>query len=440
MTADGKLDDAQTDAHESPSPEDTVIDGGTSPLPSEAGEASSGDVAPVDAATPPDDPASASGGDHPPSTPPSPPSPPSSPPTLATPSTQSSPPPSSRPAWLRWLLRLLGVLCLVVLCAGGYAGYDAWRFLNVPPQTPGEETTFDVEPGASFDKVARQLEQRGLVSSAWRFKLLGHWMEWTGSLKAGRFAMHTGWTPGRVLDQLVNGQPILYRLTLREGLTWWEVGRLLESEGFARFSDFSAVIHDPAFLRHYGIPFDSAEGFLFPETYLLKKPQTLNREAARSVAGRLVDTFWRSTAAVLPLGHRTPPDELRRLVTLASIVERETGVPAERARVAGVYTNRLRVGMILQADPTVIYGLGPTFDGNLRRSHLQDGDNPYNTYRKPGLPPGPICSPGFEALQAAVKPEDHGYFYFVARKDGTHQFSTNLDDHNAAVRKFQLGR
>lgn len=345
-----------------------------------------------------------------------------------------------RPLWLRWLLRLLLGVLLVVSCAAAYAGFDAWRFLTVPPQDPGVETTFDVEAGTSFDRVARQLEQRGIVTSAWRLKVLGHWKEWTGSLKAGRFAVHTGWTPERVLDQLVNGQPILYRLTLREGLTWWEVGRLVEEEGFAGFADFNAVIHDPAFLRHYGIPFPSAEGFLFPDTYLLKKPQKLDREAARSLAGRLVDNFWRRNVGVLPQGFRTPPDELRRLVTLASIVERETGDPAERARVAGVYVNRLRVGMILQADPTVIYGLGPVFDGNLRRSHLQDATNEYNTYRRPGLPPGPICSPGYEALRAAANPEQHGFFYFVARKDGTHQFSTNLDDHNAAVRKFQLGR
>lgn len=337
---------------------------------------------------------------------------------------------------LRLLLRALAALVLLGLLACGYAGYDAWRFLSTPPAAPGGDVYVDVEPGATFDRVTKQLVDKGAVTSDWRFKLLAHYHGWETSLKAGRFLVHSNWTPFRVLDQLVNGQPVLSRITLREGLTWWETARLLEAEGFVTVEDFRAVITDPAFLRHWGIPFDTAEGFLFPDTYLLKKSPVPDRESARAVAGRMVDTFWRRAAQVWPDG-RPARDELRRLIILASIVEKETGQPSERGRVAGVYANRLRTGMLLQADPTTIYGLGETFDGNLRRPHLQDAANPYNTYRRPGLPPGPICSPGLDSLRAATAPEKHGYFYFVSRNDGSHQFSATLDEHNRAVNRFQ---
>lgn len=367
---------------------------------------------------------------------------PADPASLTDPTAQSVTPPPASPTpgspMLRILLRVLAALVLLALLACGYAGYDAWRFLHTPPASPGADVYVDVEPGATFDRVTKQLVDKGAVTSDWRFKLLAHYHRWETSLKAGRFLVHSGWTPFRVLDQLVNGQPVLSRITLREGLTWWETARLLEVEGFVTVEDFRAVITDPAFLRHWGIPFDTAEGFLFPDTYLIKKPPVPDRESARAVAGRMVDTFWRRASQVWPDG-RPARDELRRLVILASIVEKETGQPSERGRVAGVYANRLRTGMLLQADPTTIYGLGDTFDGNLRRPHLQDAANPYNTYRRPGLPPGPICSPGLESLRAATTPEKHGYFYFVSRNDGSHQFSATLDEHNRAVNRFQRG-
>ena len=203
------------------------------------------------------------------------------------------------------------------------------------------------------------------------------------------------------MDALVNGKPVLFRITVPEGLTWWQTGRLLEEAGLVRFADFRDVVTDPDFLRHYGIPFATAEGFLMPDTYLLKKtdePDDAQFKAqARAVAGRMVDNFWRKTAAVWPGKARPKPDDLKKWVILASVVEKETAIDAERPRVAGVYRNRLARQMLLQADPTVIYGMGPAFDGNLRRKDLDDPNNPYNTYQRPGLPPGPICSFGTAA-------------------------------------------
>lgn len=342
---------------------------------------------------------------------------------------------------MKTVLRIVAVLFLLATAAAGWAGYEAWTFLKTPPATPGQETTFDVEPGSSVRRVAERLEERGLITDARKFLLLARYKQWDSRLQAGRFALHTGWLPEQVLDTLVNGQPVLFRVTIPEGLTWWQTGKVLEEAGLVRFEDFRAVITDPDFLRHYGIPFTTAEGFLMPDTYLLKKADTPDKAQARAVAGRLVDNFWRKGDALWPGGKRPSRDELRRLVILASIVEKETAFSDERPRVAGVYANRLRINMLLQADPTVIYGLGPDFDGNLRRSHLDDAHNIYNTYQRPGLPPGPICSFGASALAAAITPEEHKYLYFVAITDGgRHAFSTNLNDHNRAVRQYLKNR
>lgn len=332
--------------------------------------------------------------------------------------------------------RLLSICLLIALCAAGYAGFEMWRFLRVPPASPGEDVLYDVEAGAGFARIAEQLEKKGLTGDAFKLRLLARWKKWDNRLQAGRFQLNTGLRPEELLDRLVNGRPLLYRLTLREGLTWWETAQLVEEAGFARADDFRAVIFDPEFLRHHGIPFFSAEGFLFPDTYLLKKSPFPDQAAARAVANRLVDTFFRKTAALWTDDKRPKEREMRRILILASIVEKESALAEERPRVAGVYGNRMKINMPLQADPTVIYGLGPSFDGNLRRAQLDDTRNLYNTYKISGLPPGPICSPGLDAIKAALEPEQHDFLYFVAKGDGGHVFSTNLNDHNRAVRRW----
>jgi UPF0755 protein len=325
--------------------------------------------------------------------------------------------------------------------AGGLLWREADIFLNTAPEPTGREVYFDVLPGARFAQISGQLAERGLVTDAGKFRLLARWEKLDTRLQAGRFVLNTGWTPGKILDELVNGRPMLFRLTIPEGLTWRQTGELLANAGFVVFEDFRLVTADPDFLRRYGIPFGTAEGFLMPDTYLLKKPDVPDEAQARAVAGRLVDNFWRKAADVWPNKTNPPLAELKKIVILASVVEKETGRDEERARVAGVYANRLTRGMPLQADPTVIYGLGEKFDGNLRRVHLEDAGNPYNTYQRPGLPPGPICSFGLAALRAAVRPEAHDFLYFVASGDGgAHVFSTNLADHNRAVRRYHQQR
>ena len=421
---------------------------------------------------------------------------------------------------MRTFLCCIGVLLLLAGAALGWLWHDAATFLAKIPESPGREVLFDVPQGARFGPTAKRLAEKGVVTDARRFELLARWKKQENRLQAGRFSLHTGWKPEHVLDALVNGKPALSRITVPEGLAWWQTARLLADAGFVKYEDFRAVITDPAFLRHYGIPFASAEGFLMPDTYVLKKPDdpagdAPAREAPRTdasaasvtagppanaassspaqtdaaaaqapapdaagppqpttsaasganaaaqpkakpspmpadpglrqawrVAGRMVDNFWRKAEAVWPGGRRPAPGELKRWVILASIVEKETSVEEERPRVAGVYANRLARGMLLQADPTVIYGLGQNFSGRLLYKHLDDAGNPYNTYQRPGLTPGPICSFGASALGAAVKPETHGYLYFVARPDGSgaHVFSTSLDAHNRAVREYREKR
>ncbi len=342
---------------------------------------------------------------------------------------------------MRAFVRFIAILLLMGFIALGYIYWQGKTFLENPAQSQGKDISFDVEQGATLKQVAQQLEKKGIISDSLKFTIYVRFKKLENKLQIGRFKLNSGWLPEAILHELVFGQAVLHRITIREGLTWWQTGRLLEKHGFVKFDDFKEVIMDKDFLRHYGIPFDNAEGFLMPDTYLLKKEDVPNKEQARAIAGRLVDTFWLKMKPYWPNGLKPGPEEIRQLVTLASIVERETGVAKERARVAGVYTNRLQINMLLQADPTIIYGLGPNFDGNLRRVHINDSSNEYNTYKHAGLPPGPICSPGVAALRATLNPEKHEYFYFVAITDGgEHAFSKNLTEHNRAVRQYLRNR
>jgi UPF0755 protein len=196
-------------------------------------------------------------------------------------------------------------------------------------------------------------------------------------------------------------------------------------------------VRDKEILAKYSIPADSAEGFLFPETYHIPRPQGGD---PRPIAEAMIQGFWTHAAPfVWPEGSPSP-ERLMETVILAALVEKETSLPAERPVVAGVYLNRLRKGMLLQADPTTIYGIGLEFDGNLRRKHLTDASNPYNTYTRKGLPPGPICSPGLSSLLAVIEPAEHDYLYFVSKNDGSHVFSRTLKEHNEAVYKYQIRR
>lgn len=312
----------------------------------------------------------------------------------------------------------------------------ALAYLLGPAEVPGREAVVLIRPGQTLPAIARDLEGQGLIRSAQAFVLLAKYRGELVAARAGEFLLSSGMAPQEILRVITSTGGIQHRVVVREGLPWWAAARLFEAEGLADRAGFERAMHNATLLQKYGVPFQNAEGFLFPETYQLPRTQA---EGGQGAVEAMLREFERKAKVLWPQG---PPqaEELRRIVILASLVEKETGEASERARIAGVFVNRLAKGMRLQCDPTTIYGLGPNFDGDLRRAHLEDAQNPYNTYARAGLPPGPICSPGLDSLRAALEPEAHEYVYFVARGDGTHEFSRTLDEHNRAVTRFQRRR
>lgn len=331
----------------------------------------------------------------------------------------------------------LTILALLILAAVGILTWMAKGFLDTPASDQSREVIVTIEPGQSFKQVAAMLEDRDVITSAYKFRLMAEYYGLAQSIKAGEFALNTGWRPKRVLDALTRGQEVLYTIVIPEGLTWRQTGQIVADSGLADFESFEKTVFNPGLLAEYNIPADSAEGFLYPETYHVPRPK--NRDA-KPIVRTMLATFRKQTGAGLWPDEPPPADELLRIVTLASLVEKETAVAEERGLIAGVYANRLRRGMLLQCDPTVIYGLGEDFDGNLTKAHLEDRSNKYNTYKHPGLPPGPICSPGLDSLMAAQNPEKHRYLYFVSKGDGSHHFSATLREHVNAVNKYQRRR
>jgi UPF0755 protein len=341
----------------------------------------------------------------------------------------------------RFVLLALGI----ILLAAGSLFHEVHEFLHTAPETPGEEIVVCIEPGMTFSAIASLLESRRIVTDRTRFVLLGRFMNRTGSVQAGEFTLNTGWTPLEVLEELGRARDILYPLTIPEGLTWWQIAETIQKSGLGSREGFARIVRDPDFLAQRNIPGESAEGYLFPETYLFPSvdrepsaPHPASSDRDRHIANRLIDMFREKTKDLFPSS--MSPRRIRDVITLASLVEKETSIDSERARIAGVYANRLERKMLLQCDPTIIYGIGPDFDGNLTRKHLRDRSNPYNTYAHPGLPPGPICSPGRASIHAALNPESHAYLYFVSKGDGSHVFSKTLTEHNRYVRKYQLRR
>ena len=333
--------------------------------------------------------------------------------------------------FIKFLSTFVCALCLIT------AALFVYRYLSFPIQDPGRRHTVTIPEGSSFQAVARRLHRQGIIKNPRFFSILARVSGTASRIQAGEFALDTEWSRPRLLKALVSGEVVLHTLRIPEGSTWWETARLVEKTGLTSFERFERAVHDQDLLRDFGIPADTAEGYLFPETYSLPRPA--NQDAAPIVRMLISECMENLRRHVWPEG-LPPAGSIHASLILASLVEKETAQAEERARIAGVYANRLRKGMRLQGDPTVIYGLGPEFDGNLTRRDLESRENPYNTYRFPGLPPGPICSPGLAAIQAAVDPEEHDLYYFVAADKGSHVFSRTLREHNAAVRKYQLNR
>lgn len=324
------------------------------------------------------------------------------------------------------------ILSLLFLLASLVVAVSAW-WLQQPLPLKSESVELVIEPGMHARAVVQATVNAGVEVDP---RLLFWWVRLSGQarqIKAGSYEITANTSPRRLLSKLVRGEEAQRVVTLVEGLTFVQLREVLRTA--RQLKPETEGLSDSAIMEKLGRPGVHPEGRFFPETYAYTRGSSdldLLRRAMHAMDQRL-EAAWVQRVSDSPL--KSPEEAL----ILASIVEKETGRSADRGLVSGVFNNRLRIGMRLQTDPTVIYGLGATFDGNLRRRDLET-DTPWNTYTRAGLPPTPIAMPGKASLLAAVKPDSTRALYFVARGDGTSEFSETLDAHNRAVRKFQLGQ
>ncbi len=321
------------------------------------------------------------------------------------------------------------LLLLLLAGAAMLAGAAAW-WLQRPLALATPVVELSVEAGSTPREVAAAWVRAGVLTEPWA---LYQWFRFSGQarrIRAGSYALEPGITPRTLLDKMVQGDEAFERVRLIEGWTFRQFRAELARAPHLKPS--SAGLAEAELMAAIGQPGVAAEGRFFPDTYVYSRgvsDLTVLRRAAAAQRQRL-QSAWAARAAELPI------QSAEQALVLASIVEKETGLAADRGKIAGVFINRLRLGMPLQTDPSVIYGLGPAFDGNLRKRDLQ-ADTPYNTYTRGGLPPTPIAMPGLASLRAAVQPEATAALYFVARGDGSSVFSDDLAAHNRAVNQYQ---
>lgn len=308
-------------------------------------------------------------------------------------------------------------------------GYRVLQFWGT--RSPDHEVELTIPQGASFRQIAFLLSEQKLIRDPYLFEIWARIYGATHRVHAGQYRFPAAEDPHAILKILMQGQVHQSSLTIPEGWTMAQVATLLGEKTGESSESLLAILKDPTWLREQAISGASAEGYLFPETYAYDAGASGQEIVKRMIAvfHERVDPLWKSIASH-PLG------SLGDVLVLASIVEREARLNDERPIIAAVYLNRLQLGMPLQADPTVIYGIDD-FDGNLRRKDLKT-DQPYNTYTRPGLPPTPIANPGLASIRAVLYPADVPYLYFVAKGDGSHAFSERLNEHNSAVHEYQI--
>ena len=335
----------------------------------------------------------------------------------------------TRPPPLKFIARLL-LLSVGFAVAAGF-GLHWWAHHPVDTRSSAaREVT--IAPGSSVRAIGTQLEAAGVSVDPLLLGLLARFERRAAHLQAGTYAIPSGITPERLLDKMESGDVVRIQLVVPEGWTFAQMRALIASQ--PDIKPVARAMSDTELLAALGVNYASPEGLFFPDTYVYTRGTTdldIFKRAYRAQQKRLEDA-WAARAPDLPFA--TPYEAL----TLASIVEKETGRVEDRPRIAAVFINRIRRGMLLQTDPTVIYGMGARFDGNLRRADLVT-DTPYNTYTRPGLPPTPIALVGAGALSAVLNPPKSEELYFVARGDGSSEFSGKLSDHNRAVDRFQRG-
>lgn len=292
----------------------------------------------------------------------------------------------------------------------------------------GPDLVFEVKNGDTFGRINQRLYDQGVITNTRVFHYYSKYKDVMTKFRAGTFTIPRGSNMTQVLDTLVYGQPNLNSITIPEGKNMYEIAKLLDQSGITSEKEFLEVVRSPELISLLSVEAPSLEGYLYPETYRFA-PKT----PAKSVAKAMIDLFNKKIEAV---NFDHPFLNKHQVIILASMVEKETGAKQERPEIAGVFTNRLKKRMRLESDPTTIYGIWNRYQGNIKRSDLLE-ITPYNTYKIPALPTGPIANPSLEAIQAVLNPAQHEYLFFVSKNDGTHIFTRNYGDHSQAVDEFQ---
>lgn len=328
------------------------------------------------------------------------------------------------------LFKLAGILVLLGSFTLGWAWMNYQIFRDAPLTLAQPEQYFVIEPGASVGKIAASLQQHGLISSSRLFRWMVRLSGEAQHIQAGEYLLTEGMTPAQLLRNMIDGKVRQYAITLIEGHTFREMMAQINADPNLRHT--LTGLSDSEIMARLGHDGEHPEGRFLPETYHFPRGMSDVEFLRRAYAAlsEVLEKAWQQRDVGLPL--KTPYEAL----ILASIVEKETGLESERPEIAGVFIRRLEKRMRLQTDPTVIYGMGPEFDGNLKRRDLKQ-DGPYNSYTRRGLPPTPIAMPGVDAIRAVMHPDDGDSLYFVAKGDGSHHFSATIEEHNKAVIKYQ---
>lgn len=333
-------------------------------------------------------------------------------------------------------MRKLAILSIYIAlpALAAFASFKGAEFYFFSPLDRANNTTsiFEVTPNENFHEIAADLEVKNFIRNRMAIRLLAKYQKKDTLVMAGEYEFSPSMSPQDILDAMVDGKMILRTVTIKEGATIKDIGPILEEAGITTKAAFIAALNDPQLREDLKVPASSFEGYLFPETYRIQR-NTVPNTVIRTLRNQL-DSKW-------PAAWNMRLIELQmtkhQILTLASIIEKESGNAEEQPIVSSVFHNRLKKGMRLQSDPTVIYGI-PDFNGNITKADLQ-APTPYNTYVISGLPPGPIANPGLTAIKAALYPAESNYLFFVGNGKGKHVFSETLDQHNQAVNAFQRG-
>lgn len=336
---------------------------------------------------------------------------------------------------MRRLAIFLALFIVIVALAVGIAAFITWKRIHAPHKGyEAAEQFIDIPAGTGTAAIGRQLVDAGIVRDPFTFRVALGWSGRSRALQAGEYRFDGPLAAVDVVERLVRGDVYARRITFPEGLMLQEMARVYETREFGTATTFLEAARDPSLIRDLDSAATDLEGYLFPDTYALPRGTP-----ARRLVALMLERFRATYDDVLQREAREQALSTREVVTLASLVEKETARADERPLVAAVYRNRLKLRMGLQADPTVVFALqrAGRYTGNIRRADLAI-DSPYNTYRYAGLPPGPIASPGRASLEATLRPARVSYLYFVSRNDGSHVFATTLAEHNRNVRRFQV--